>query len=115
MSDVDQFMKNNRPSGKKTKLEPFLQEIATLKNNGYSEQDILRFLAEMKNLKTSQQSLNRFIRTRIQNRPPAPITPDSEAATDRGNPSGNDTGQPAQPIVSHPFKWQTPIDPKKVY
>ena len=65
MSDLDDFVKNNAPSGKKSKLDAFAGEIFTLKNLGYSEKDILRFLLEKKGIKVSQPTLNRFIRSHI--------------------------------------------------
>lgn len=48
MSDVTDFMRENRPSGKISKLDPYRSEIEELKQNDYSEKDILRFLAEKK-------------------------------------------------------------------
>ena len=63
MSDLEDFVKNNAPSGKKSKLDAFAGEIFTLKNLGYSEKDILRFLLEKKGIKVSQPTLNRFIRS----------------------------------------------------
>lgn len=65
MSDLEDFVKNNAPSGKKSKLDAFAGEIFTLKNLGYSEKDILRFLLEKKGIKVSQPTLNRFIRSQI--------------------------------------------------
>jgi hypothetical protein len=65
MSDLEDFVKNNAPSGKKSKLDAFAGEIFTLKNLGYSEKDILRFLLEKKGIKVSQPTLNRFIRSHI--------------------------------------------------
>ena len=64
MSDLDDFVKNNAPSGKKSKLAAFAGEIFTLKDLGYSEKDILRFLLEKKEMAVSQPTLNRFIRSR---------------------------------------------------
>lgn len=63
MSDLDDFVKNNVPSGKKSKLDAFAGEIFTLKNLGYSEKDILKFLLEKKGMTVSQPTLNRFIRS----------------------------------------------------
>lgn len=65
MSDLEDFVKNNAPSGKKSKLDAFAGEIFTLKNLGYSEKDILRFLLEKKGIKVSQPTLNRFIHSQI--------------------------------------------------
>ena len=43
MSDLDDFMSETRPSGKASKLDPYLVEIDTLKKHAYSEKEILRF------------------------------------------------------------------------
>lgn len=64
MSDLDDFVKNNAPSGKKSKLDDFAEEIFTLKKLGYSEKDIVRFLLEKKAVSVTQPTLNRFIRSR---------------------------------------------------
>ena len=50
MSD---FVKNNAPSGKKSKLDNFVKEILGLKNLGYSEKDILRFLHKKRGITVS--------------------------------------------------------------
>ena len=61
MSD---FVKNNAPSGKKSKLDNFVKEILGLKNLGYFEKDILRFLHKKRGITVSQPTLNRFVRSR---------------------------------------------------
>ncbi|WP_373700714.1 hypothetical protein [Neisseria dentiae] len=71
MSDLDDFVKNNTPSGKKSKLDAFAREIFALKKLGYSEKDILRFLSEKKGVSVTQPTLNRFIRNRKQHEIPA--------------------------------------------
>lgn len=71
MSDLDDFVKNNTPSGKKSKLDAFVREIFALKKLGYSEKDILRFLSEKKGVSVTQPTLNRFIRNRKQHEIPA--------------------------------------------
>ena len=63
MSDLEDFVKNNAPSGTTSKLDAFAGENFTLKNLGYSEKDILRFLLEKKGMTVSQPTLNRFIRS----------------------------------------------------
>ena len=57
-------MKNKPPTGKKSKLAAIAAENLTLKDLGYSEKDILRFLLEKKEMAVSQPTLNRFIRSR---------------------------------------------------
>ncbi len=60
-------MKNNKPDGRTSKLEPFIQEIKVLKKNGYTEKTILKFLAEVKGVVVSQPALNKFIRNNLKN------------------------------------------------
>ncbi len=62
--DLTQFISHNKPSARVSRLEPFKDEIFYLKDNGYSEKDILKFLADFKNISVSQPSLNWFIRSR---------------------------------------------------
>ena len=45
MSNYDDFIAENKPTGK-SKLDRFQKEILGLKGLGYSEADILRFLLE---------------------------------------------------------------------
>lgn len=67
MGDLEEFMKNNKPDGRASKLEPFKQEIMVLKQKGYTEKTILKFLAEVKKVTVSQPALNKFIRNHVQN------------------------------------------------
>jgi|GEM_PF-662766 hypothetical protein len=69
MSDLEDFIKsyeNKLSPGKRSVLEPYKDEILKMKQLGFTEKLILQFLAEKKNVKVSQQALNRFIRSRLQ-------------------------------------------------
>ena len=69
MSDLEDFIKEN-PDGrtKRSVLEPYREEILKLKELNYTQVSILRFLAEKKQVRVSQQTLNWFIRTRTRER-----------------------------------------------
>lgn len=69
MSDLEDFIKsyeNKLSPGKRSVLEPYKDEILKMKQLGFAEKLILQFLAEKKNVRVSQQALNRFIRSRLQ-------------------------------------------------
>ena len=69
MSDLEDFIKsyeNKLSPGKRSVLEPSKDEILKMKQLGFTEKLILQFLAEKKNVRVSQQALNRFIRSRLQ-------------------------------------------------
>ncbi len=69
MSDLEDFIKsyeNKLSPGKRSVLEPYKDEILKMKQLGFTENLILQFLAEKKNVRVSQQALNRFIRSRLQ-------------------------------------------------
>ena len=69
MSDLEDFIKsyeNKLSPGKRSVLEPYKDEILKIRQLGFTEKLILQFLAEKKNVRVSQQALNRFIRSRLQ-------------------------------------------------
>ena len=69
MSDLEDFIKsyeNKLSPGKRSVLEPYKDEILKMKQLGFTEKLILQFLAKKKNVRVSQQALNRFIRSRLQ-------------------------------------------------
>lgn len=69
MSDLEDFIKsyeNKLSPGKRSVLEPYKDEILKMKQLGFTEKLILQFLAEKKNVRVSQQALNRFICSRLQ-------------------------------------------------
>ncbi|PSJ81197.1 hypothetical protein [Neisseria iguanae] len=66
MNDIETFLTKHQLADKQKKtsvLEPYQAEILELKEKGYSDKIIVRFLEEMKGVKISQQWLNRYIRS----------------------------------------------------
>lgn len=60
MSDLDDFMAQNKPTYR-SKLQPYLDDIRVLRQHGYSEPDILRYLLEKKQLSVTRKTLHAFI------------------------------------------------------
>lgn len=52
----------SNPPVRKSKLEPFSQEIFSLRDSGKTEQNIVEFLASEKGIKVSRQTLNYFLK-----------------------------------------------------
>lgn len=63
-TDLTDFMNKNRPTGKRSKLDAYCEQIATLKKSGYSAKDIHRFLKDKKNVEVSLSNLNTYIKNR---------------------------------------------------
>ena len=60
-TDLKNFIETNRATGKSRKLARFAEQINTLKELGFSDSDVLRFLSEKKGVVVSQRTLTRFI------------------------------------------------------
>ena len=60
MSDIDDFMRNRKPTGK-SKLDVYTNDILTLKKYGYSNADVLLYLSEKKNITVGSATLARFL------------------------------------------------------
>ncbi len=124
MSDLEDFIKsyeNKLSPGKRSVLEPYKDEILKMKQLGFTEKLILQFLAEKKNVRVSQQALNRFIRSRLQK-----MNLEAEKKVEK---SQNDNKLiNSKPLVSEPekqketlaqstsgknkFDWQNQINPE---
>ena len=124
MSDLDDFMSETRPSGKASKLDPYLVEIDTLKKHAYSEKDILRFLEEKKGLVVTQPTLNRFIKTRIRNEkvslkkgPEAENTVMNKESTKHETVRCQDALNPqrVESATDGKCNWQTPIPRDEIF
>ena len=124
MSDLDDFMSETRPSGKASKLDPYLVEIDTLKKHAYSEKDILRFLEEKKGLVVTQPTLNRFIKTRIRNEkvslkkgPEAENTVMNKESNKHETVICQDALNPqrVESATDGEFNWQTPIPRDEIF
>ena len=124
MSDLEDFIKSYEKKlspGKRSVLEPYKDEILKMKQLGFTEKLILQFLAEKKNVRVSQQALNRFIRSRLQKM--------NLGAEKKVEKSQNDNkltnskspfSEPEKPketlaqsnFGKNKFDWQNPINPK---
>lgn len=60
--DLTDFMSDNFPTGKQSKLDAYREQIITLKTKGYSGKDIQRFLKEKKSVVVSLSNLNNYIK-----------------------------------------------------
>ena len=58
------FMEQQQQAGKKSKLEPFRDDILLLKSQGYTQQQILAFL-KLNGVSVGMTTLNWFIRSRM--------------------------------------------------
>ena len=61
MKDLDDFVKNNSPNRRKSKLEPFREAIYKLYDDGYQVEQIIDFLSKNK-VQTSKQNLYKFLK-----------------------------------------------------
>lgn len=115
MSDIDDFMRNRKPTGK-SKLDVYTDDILTLKKYGYSNADVLLYLSEKKNITVGSATLTRFlakhressldnsaIRTALLNEQPKKDDP----LHDSPNVSQIQRERPA-------FDWQKKIDPSEL-
>lgn len=64
---VDEFMAQKKAAAKSSRLDPWTDDILTLKDNGYTQKQILEFL-EANGIKVSQMTLSVFIRSRQEQR-----------------------------------------------
>lgn len=60
---VEEFMKQEQGSGKRSRLEPYKEAIMTLKSNGYSYEQIIKFLLQ-NDIEISKTALHNFVKSR---------------------------------------------------
>lgn len=73
------FIKTNKPAQRrKNKLDVFEEQILFLKDNGYSDNQIVDFLRTEKQLHTTQQAVNQFVHRRKDKKQ---MTPQKKATT----------------------------------
>ena len=117
---LNEFMKRQQTKKTRTVLAPFLDDILTLKKEGYTEAVILKYLAE-NGVTTSQQNLNRFIRRQMKLRAAA----EDESAT-KAEPVSQaakipQTSKPMMPTSSADnaekgkFKWPPEFNKEEIY
>ncbi len=66
---AQEFMKKENQTGRKSKLDPFQDDILLLKTHGYTQQQILDFL-KMNDVVVGMTTLNWFIRSRSDKKTP---------------------------------------------
>jgi hypothetical protein len=62
--DIEEFKKNTTPRAKRSKLQPFRNDILDLRENGYSYSQITEYLAN-KGINISVVRLGRFIKEQM--------------------------------------------------
>ncbi len=65
---AEEFMQQRQGRKRVSKLEPFKADILKLKNNGFTQEQILEFLA-LNHVQVGLTTLNSFIRSRANQRP----------------------------------------------
>lgn len=112
-------MNREKESGRASKLEPFKEDILTLKQNGFSQKQIQRFLAE-NNLSVGLTTINWFIRTRM-NSPHLGVVHnesvniENEMTSNPISQSTNDGGVTNLTIPKGKFNWQTEIPDSEMF
>ena len=107
-----EFMEQEARGRRVSKLAPFEEDILLLKQNGYTQEQILKYLKQ-NGVEAGKTTLNWFIKTRSKSEiQTKPSTRNTSAESDKGNVSIEAASKPpAQNGVSKPFDWRTPIDP----
>lgn len=59
--DIEEFVKHEKPSGKRSILEPFREKIFTLKKEGYADLQVKKWLAS-NGILISRQAIQQFIK-----------------------------------------------------
>lgn len=112
MSDLDDFMAQNKPTYR-SKLQPYLSDIQTLCEHGYSEPDILRYLSEKKMLVVTRKTLHTFILKHLQTTVP------TNKVIERTKPIAHQQAenQPIRlrkPTPTKKFNWEDKRDPQSL-
>lgn len=112
-TDLKNFIETNRATGKSRKLDRFAEQITILKDLGFSDSDVLRFLSEKKGVVVSQRTLTRFInrnKTMPKEHPAGkPVAesrrlPKSEAV--RSIPVQSEASESETVAGTKPFNWE---------
>lgn len=61
--NIEEFEKQVKPRAKRSKLEPFKDQIFELKTKGYTNLQVSEWLA-LNNMKVTSESVRKFIKTR---------------------------------------------------
>ena len=83
-TDLKDFIEANRATGKSRKLDRFSEQIKTLKDLGFGDGNVLRFLSKKKGVVVSQRTLTRFItRNKAKDQSQTPVTTADKAEKKR--------------------------------
>lgn len=100
--DIEEFAKQVQPRAKRSQLDPYREQIFTLKARGYANLQIRDWL-ETVGIKCSQEAVRKFIKSRAEQgavdcaiqKPPAGSTPASPSSTNRIH--GDEATQATEP------------------
>ena len=99
MITLEEFMASEKPK-RRSKLEPFKSDILTLKNEGYSEASIVKYLA-LNGVPVSQRAVNQFIHNNSEEKPVTKVETVKKQAEEK---KSNKAPAPRK------FDWQSPVD-----
>ncbi|WP_434779069.1 hypothetical protein [Neisseria sp. Ec49-e6-T10] len=101
MISLEEFMASEKPK-RRSKLDPFKDDILALKQNGYSERSIVKYL-ELNGLIVSQRTVNQFI---LNNKPEEKATPKIKVTKNQTK----ENKESKSSSVPRSFDWQTKVD-----
>lgn len=104
---VEEFMRQEAGAGKKSRLDPYEHEILTLKSNGYSYEQIIKFLSQ-NDIEISKTALHHFVKSRNADKPAAVSEIRNQPANDSVQTENRQTDTVAPAV---PSKKQT--EPEK--
>lgn len=108
MISLEDFMASEKPK-RKSKLDPFKKDILTLKNEGYSEASIVKYLA-MNGVSVTQRAVNKFIHANSDyNVESVPVEEPVKKHHEEKKVSKS-----ASVSTPRKFDWQTPVDEKDI-
>lgn len=102
--DIEEFEKRQKPRARRSRLEPFKEQIFELKAKGYANWQISEWL-EANGVKVSKESVRKFIKSReneAENAPHEVTAPTAENPVERqkeaaAEPASSTTEKPAKP------------------
>ena len=94
--DIEEFAKQVQPRAKRSQLDPYREQIFTLKARGYANWQIRDWLATV-GIECSQEAVRKFIKSRAEQgavdcaiqKPPAGSAPASSAQVEKSEGQGN--------------------------
>lgn len=96
--DVNDYMRQVRPAGKRSRIAPFLSEIQTLRERGFSLEQVREFLST-NGVEVSVGGLSAYLsRQGVQGHPasPVPVSPSAATGTSEAIAQGNATAMDAR-------------------